>query len=152
MYLSEQMNSSYIPMKNVHERFKFIIWNPPPIPFNWTLEHIWIKTDSVISIQIASSSSSSPRLRLSWVIRSRTKNLERAYFTHSLNDAKPLIETKLIIKWDQLHYSTPQLCQIINFHLFIIICYGFFWYAVHVNLFQLGSTSPKKQFTDPGCF
>ena len=49
----------------------------------------------------------------------------------------------------QLHFSTSQLCQIINSHLFSIMCYGFFWYgffwyAVDTNLFRLGSINPKK--------
>jgi len=46
--------------------------------------------------------------------------------------------------WAQLHFSTSQLCQIINSHLFIIICYGFIWYAVDTNLFRLGSTNLEK--------
>ena len=49
----------------------------------------------------------------------------------------------------QLDISPPQHCQIINSHLFIIICYGFFWYDVDTNLFQLGSTNPKKKIPRP---
>ena len=41
----------------------------------------------------------------------------------------------------QLHFSTPQLCQIINSYLFIIICYGI---QGHGNFF-LGLVNPSKK-------